>query len=175
MNDDLRYPVGRFRPPSDFSAGDRAQWIDAIAQTPAKLRAAVTDLDDAQLDTRYRPDGWTVRQLVHHVADSHMNAYVRSCLALTEQEPTIRPYDEGAWAELPFARSGPIAVSLDLLTALHGRWVPLLQGVQPADFERPYRHPVSGRTTLHGLVALYAWHGQHHVAHITRLRAREGW
>jgi hypothetical protein len=175
MSDDQSYPIGRVRAPASATAAERAQWIDAIAEAPKRLRAVVVGLGDEQLDTPYRPGGWTVRQLAHHVPDSHMNGYVRTCLALTEQEPTIRPYDEKAWAELPFARSGPIAVSLDLLDAVHERWVPLLRDLADADFKRAFYHPDNGRTLLETHVALYAWHGQHHVAHVTRLREREGW
>lgn len=175
MSDDLRYPIGRFRPPSHVTAAERAHAIERIASAPRLLREAVSDLDDRQLDTPYRPGGWTVRQVVHHVPDSHMNAYVRTCLALTETEPTIRPYDEGAWAELRFARTGPIDVSLVLLAAVHDRWVPLLRDMNAPDFERPLFHPDNGRMTIDTLVALYAWHGQHHAAHIDRLRERENW
>ena len=175
MSDDLRYPTGRFRPPTGATADERNHWVDSIAATPAAVRAAVANLTNAQLDTPYRPGGWTVRQLVHHVPDSHMNAYVRTCLALTEDEPIIRPYNEKTWAELSFARNGPIDVSLDLLAAVHARWVPVLRGLTPDDYERPLRHPESGPMRVETLVALYAWHGGHHVAHITRLRERERW
>lgn len=176
MSDDLRYPIGRFKPTSAPTAADRREWIKAIEEAPAELRAAVAGLDDRQLDTPYRDGGWTVRQLVHHVPDSHMNAYVRTCLALTENEPTIRPYEEAAWAELTFARLGPIDISLDLLAALHARWLGVLRGMSEADFSRRLIHPEHDTLmTTAALVELYAWHGRHHVAHVTRLREREGW
>jgi hypothetical protein len=172
---DLRYPTGRFVPTASATTASRASAIDVIAATPAQLRNAVEGLDEDQLDTPYRPDGWTVRQVVHHVPDSHLNAYVRIKLALTEDAPTIRPYDEAAWAGLADTSSVPIDVSLSLLEALHLRWVALLRAMTPADFERGYEHPETGRHTLDHLLALYAWHGPHHVAHITGLRARCGW
>lgn len=173
MSLDLRYPVGRFAPPATYSAEVRAGFIQAIAGAPAALRASVRGLDDAQLDTPYRPDGWTVRQVVHHVPDSHMNAYIRCKLALTESVPTIKPYDEEAWAGLPDAR-GAIEGSLALLEALHSRWVALIRSTPPADLAREYVHPETGRHSLDYLLANYAWHGQHHVAHITNLRERMG-
>jgi hypothetical protein len=172
---DLRYPTGRFVPTALATTASRASAIDVIAATPAQLRNTVEGLDEDQLDTPYRPDGWTVRQVVHHVPDSHLNAYVRIKLALTEDAPTIRPYDEAAWAGLADTSSVPIDVSLSLLEALHLRWVALLRAMTPADFERGYEHPETGRHTLDHLLALYAWHGPHHVAHITGLRARCGW
>src|SRR6476620_9464894 len=148
----------------------RAECIARIAAAPEHLRTAVAGLDDAQLDTPYRPGGWTVRQVVHHVPDSHLNAYTRIKLALTEDEPTIKPYEEARWAELPDARTGPIEISLALLEALHRRWVLLLRELQPADFTRQFRHPEHGRAmSLDEVLALYAWHGRHHVAHITSL------
>lgn len=173
--DDLRYPIGRFR--YDPSAGEEALGaaIDRIAEVPARLREAVQGLSDAQLDTRYRPGGWTVRQVVHHVADSHINAYVRLRLALTEETPTVRPYQEGRWAELEDARTAPVGVSLRLLEALHERWVRLLRALPSDAMQRPLHHPGHGQLTVSFLVQMYAWHGQHHVAHVTRLREREGW
>ncbi|MBX6366241.1 MAG: putative metal-dependent hydrolase [Gemmatimonadetes bacterium] len=175
MSDELRYPIGRFTAPTAVTAADISRWIDEIAAAPARLREAVAGLDDGQLDTPYRPGGWTVRQVVHHLPDSHMNAYVRTCLALTEDTPTIKPYEEGEWARLPFQRTAPIAASLDLLDAVHARWVAVLRSMEERDFDRAYLHPASGRVPLKEQVALYAWHGKHHVAHITRLREREGW
>jgi uncharacterized damage-inducible protein DinB len=172
---DLRYPIGRFRRPASSGPAERAAFVAAIAEAPARLREAVAGLTPEQLDTPYRPGGWTVRQVVHHVPDSHLNAYVRCKLALTEDEPTIRPYHEERWAELPEARSAPIEISLALLERLHERWVPALLALAPADWERPLVHPESGRQTVEQLVALYAWHGRHHVAHVTGLRRREGW
>ena len=177
MDQDLRYPIGRFQRPAAVTAAERAAFIEAIAATPAALREAVRGLDDAQLDTPYRPDGWTVRQVVHHLADSHLNAYARLKLALTEMEPTIKPYDEAKWAALPDSRSPIVAESLALLDALHARWVFLLRAMTPADFGRTLVHPEhpGSPMTLDVLLAIYAWHGRHHVAHITALRERIGW
>lgn len=175
MNDDLRYPIGKFRRPERLSEAERIQCIDAIAAAPGALRDAVRGLDDRQLDTPYRPGGWTVRQVVHHVPDSHINSYVRFKLALTEDMPTIKPYHEARWAELPEARTAPIEMSLGFLETLHVRWVAMLRGMTEADFARTLHHPESGKMSLDQMLALYAWHGKHHVAHITALRAREGW
>jgi uncharacterized damage-inducible protein DinB len=177
MNGDLRYPVGRFQRPAAVTAEERAVSIEAIAGTPAALREAVDGLDDAQLDTPYRLDGWTVRQVVHHVPDSHLNSYVRFKLALTEDEPTIKPYDEKRWAALPDGRSRLVAESLALLDALHARWVYLLRAMAPADFSRTVIHPEhpGPPMTLDAMLALYAWHGRHHTAHVTALRERMGW
>jgi hypothetical protein len=174
---DLRYPVGRFtRPNKALSADERSDAIDAIAATPGAMRAAVKGLNDAQLDTPYRPDGWTVRQVVHHVPDSHMNAYVRIKLALTEDVPTIKPYDESKWAELVDGKSKLIEQSLTLFDALHSRWVFLLRRLKPSDFARTYNHPEwDTPMSLDDAVAMYAWHGKHHVAHITALRKRKNW
>ncbi len=172
---DLRYPIGRFERTDHVNAAQRATWIDAVAAAPAKLRRAVAGLSDAQLDTPYRPGGWTVRQVVHHVPDSHLNAYVRFRLGLTEDAPTITTYDEARWAELPDARTLPPAVSLSLLETLHERWVTLLHGLDDEQFSRTITHPEMGQLPLDVLLALYAWHGAHHVAHITALREREGW
>ena len=149
--------------------------IQEIADTPANLRASVAGLSAEQLDTPYRPGGWTVRQVVHHVPDSHMNSYVRFRLALTEDEPTIKPYDESRWAELADSRTARIETSLALLESLHERWVLLLRSLSPADFRRQFRHPELGVVSLEKNLALYAWHGRHHVAHITSLRERMGW
>ncbi len=139
------------------------------------MRAAIAGLNEEQLDTPYRDGGWTVRQVVHHVADSHMNAYVRFRLALTEQEPVIKPYDEAAWAELADAKDAPPEISLALIDALHDRWTRLLRSMSGADFLRQFRHPELGAVPLEKNLALYAWHGKHHVAHITRLRERMQW
>jgi uncharacterized damage-inducible protein DinB len=174
--DDLRYPVGRFVFDGDISSRAREQRIADIAAAPTQLRLAVNGLSPAQLDTVYRPGGWTVRQVVHHVPDSHLNAYSRIKLALTEDEPTIKPYEEARWAELPDGREGPIEVSLTLLDMLHQRWVLLLRSMRPDDFRRRFRHPEHGRLIdLDEILAMYAWHGRHHVAHITSLRRRMGW
>jgi len=172
---DLRYPIGRADTRTPLAAGERAQRIDHIAALPAQLRKAVSGLTDAQLDTPYRPGGWTVRQVVHHVADSHMNAFIRFRLGMTEDNPTIKPYDEKAWSELPDMRQLPVEVSLQLLDALHRRWVHLLSNVPPTNFQRSIQHPENGPMTLDALVSMYSWHGQHHTAHVTSLRQRQGW
>jgi uncharacterized damage-inducible protein DinB len=172
--DDLKYPVGKFIPPQSVTTEDRRAWIAEISQTPAKLRAAVQGLSEEQLDTPYRPGGWTVRQVVHHVPDSHMNSYIRFKLALTEERPVIKPYDEAEWAKLPDAISPP-GPSLELLDALHSRWVTLLEALSAADFARVFMHPELGPRRLDETLALYDWHGRHHVGHITALRKRMGW
>ena len=173
---DLRYPIGKFDWNIAVTVADYPGFIAEIAAAPAALRSAVAGLSDDQLEARYRPDGWTVRQVVHHVPDSHLNAYTRFKLALTENEPTIKPYDEAKWAELPDSSRVPVGVSLDLLDALHIRWVSLLRAMDGADFNRAFRHPEQNRVlTLGQLLALYAWHGRHHVAHISSLKKREGW
>jgi uncharacterized damage-inducible protein DinB len=172
---DPRYPTGRFVPPDTPTSESRTRAIDTIAETPAKLREAVGGLDEDQLDTPYRADGWTLRQVVHHVPDSHLNAYIRTKLALTEPGPVIKPYDEAAWATLADTTAVPIDVSLNLLEALHRRWVTLLRSMREDDFRREYVHPETGRHALDHLVALYAWHGLHHVAHVTSTRERNGW
>jgi uncharacterized damage-inducible protein DinB len=172
---DLRYPVGKFNIDEEITEGQRGRLIDQIAEAPAKLRAAVEGLSTEQIDTPYRPGGWTVRQVVHHVPDSHLNSYTRFKLALTEEEPTIKPYHEDRWAELDDARTAPLEISLALLDSLHERWVLLLRSLKPADFARTFRHPELGVVTLEKNVALYAWHGRHHVAHITSLRERMKW
>lgn len=171
----LRYPTGRWRRPEGANAADRQFWIEDIATTPLALRAAVAGLGDERLDTPYRPGGWTVRQVVHHVPDSHLNAYVRTCLALTEDRPTIRPYDEAAWAELTPARTASVEPSLTLLEALHERWVALLRSLDDGAFGRALEHPDLGTLTLTDLLSLYAWHGRHHTAHVIELRKRRGW
>lgn len=172
---DLRYPVGPFRAPAEVTPNQRRQWIEAIAATPEKLRRAIEGLTDAQLDTPYRPGGWTVRQVVHHLPDSHLNSYVRFKLALTEATPAIKPYWEDRWAELADSK-GPIDISLNLLEALHHRWVLLLESLSAEDFQRDFYHPENkAAMRLDTALALYAWHGEHHVAHITTLRERMGW
>jgi hypothetical protein len=172
---DLRYPTGKLSYDDTLTADKRTSLIDRIAATPASLRAAVQGLTATQLDTPYRPGGWSVRQVVHHVPDSHVNAYVRFKLALTEDNPTIKPYHEADWANLADTRLTPVDVSLSLLEAVHQRWVILLKSMAEADFARPLVHPENGPMTLDRLVQLYAWHGGHHVAHVTELRKREGW
>jgi uncharacterized damage-inducible protein DinB len=172
---DLRYPIGRYLPPAQITAADRAGWIEELVALPAKMREAVSGLDDRQLDTPYRPGGWTLRQVVHHVPDSHVNSYVRFRLALTEDIPTIKPYNEATWAELPDAKSAPIEPSLQLLEALHVRWVALLKSLSDAEFKRTFRHPEHGEIPIDWTLGLYAWHSRHHVAQITGLRDRERW
>ena len=172
---DLHYPIGRFEPVTSLAPAQRVTCIDQIAAAPDGLRRAVTGLDDRQLDTPYRPGGWTVRQVVHHVPDSHLNAYMRFKLALTEDEPTVKTYKEGRWAELADSRDQDTETSLVLLESLHRRWVSLLKSLSPEDFARAFRHPDLGLVTLEKSLALYSWHGKHHVAHITSLRQRMGW
>jgi hypothetical protein len=171
---DLRYPIGPFTRPDRLDGRARTRAITEIAAAPSRLREAVGGLDEKQLDTPYRPAGWTVRQVVHHIPDSHVNAYVRTKLCLTEPQPTIKTYEEAQWAMLPDSK-GPIGVSLGLLGALHQRWVGLLEQLAESDFARTLNHPEWGILRLDQLVAMYAWHGKHHVAHITGLRTREGW
>ena len=173
--DDLRFPVGKLQRPESLSAEQRAAMIETIAALPARMRQAVAGLGGEQLQTPYRPEGWTVHQLVHHVADSHLNAYVRLKLALTEDNPTIKPYEEARWADLPDTAATPVETSLTLLESLHERWANLLRAMRPADFARPLSHPENGPMTLDGLLATYDWHSRHHVAHITNLRERMGW
>jgi hypothetical protein len=175
MTGDPRYPIGKFDWPTSVSESQRKIFLDEMEAAPARLRAAVAGLTPAQLSTPYREGGWTVRQVVHHVPDSHMNAYVRFKLALTEDEPTIKPYDEARWAELPDAATVPVETSLALLDSLQGRWVALLRSIPAADWSRKFRHPEFGLKALDETLALYAWHGKHHVAHITSLRERNGW
>nr|WP_308858303.1 bacillithiol transferase BstA [Paenibacillus sp. R14(2021)] len=172
----LRYPIGTFDHTGDISETQRKAWIEEVAALPAGLRGAVTGLSPEQLDTPYRDGGWTVRQVVHHVADSHMNSFVRFKLALTEEHPTIRPYYEERWAELPDSLDTPVELSLTLLDALHERWVKLLSRMSAAEYARGFRHPSSGEDIrLDYNLGSYAWHGKHHLAHITELAKRSGW
>jgi uncharacterized damage-inducible protein DinB len=170
-----RYPIGKFTYDAPPSEEQREKLIDDVANAPANLRAAVRGLSPQQVETPYRDGGWTVRQVAHHVPDSHMNAYIRFKLALTEDAPTIKPYMEDRWAELSDSQSTPVEVSLALLDALHDRWVRLLRSMQPQDWKRTFRHPELGVMPLDKTLAMYAWHGRHHVAHITELRKRMGW
>ena len=163
----LRYPVGRFeRLKTPLDRAGRTAHIDTIESTPARFRSLVSDVSEAQLDTPYRPGGWTVRQVVHHVPDSHMNAYIRMKFAITEEAPAIKAYDEARWAELPEAKTGPADISVALLEALHRRWVAFLRALPDAEFGKAYVHPELGRVTLDEAVALYAWHCRHHAAHV---------
>jgi hypothetical protein len=175
MVEDPRYPVGKFKKKDALARDERDAALAVLEAAPAKLRQAVQDLSDAQLDTPYRDGGWTVRQVVHHVPDSHLNAYMRIRLALTEQEPTVRPYEEALWAELPDAKSGPVEPSLALLEAVHQRLIRLLRSVDEKDFSRRFIHPEGWNGTVDTLVGMYAWHCRHHTAHVTELRDRMGW
>jgi hypothetical protein len=172
---DPRFPIGRFHYEAPPSEQQKQSFLDEIAQTPAKLRIAVKGLSEKQLDTPYRPEGWTVRQVVHHVPDSHLNSYVRFKLALTEDEPTIKTYAEDRWAELADTKATPIEVSLTMLDSLHDRWMRLLRSLTAEEWKRTFRHPDLGPMSLEKTLALYAWHGRHHVAHITELRKRMVW
>jgi uncharacterized damage-inducible protein DinB len=172
---DPRYPIGKFNFGNPPDQGQRETLINDIEQAPAKLRAAVQGLSDKQFNTPYREGGWSVRQVVHHLPESHMNAYIRFKLALTEDRPTIKPYLEDRWAQLPDTQSTPPEISLALLDSLHARWVPLLRTLKPEDWKLEFRHPELGTVSLGNNLALYAWHGRHHVAHITELRKRMGW
>lgn len=171
---DLRYPVGKFQRPDIITPDDRLFAISALAELPTHLRNAVESLDHAELATPYRDGGWTVRQLVHHIADSHMNAVIRIKLALTEDWPTVKPYDEKAWAVLHDV-AGPIEWPLNIIEALHARWVMLLQSLDEAQWQRGFRHPEMGASSVELSTLLYAWHSRHHTAHITHLRQREDW
>jgi uncharacterized damage-inducible protein DinB len=175
MTADLRYPIGPFEGVESLTPVQRAAAVEAIATLPAALRAATRGMTKEQLETPYRPGGWTVRQVVHHVADSHINAYTRLRLALTEETPTVRPYQEADWAKLSDAAAGDIETSLTLLDALHGRWVALMRSLPVEAFQRRYRHPESGVHPVDNILAMYAWHGLHHTAHITEMRKRMGW
>ena len=172
---DPRYPIGKLELPKEVTASRRQQAIAEIASTPAKMRAAVVGLSQSQLDTRYRDGGWTVRQVVHHVPDSHLNAFLRLKMTLTEEKPTIKTYEESQWAELADGKSAPIEDSLKLLDALHARWDRVWQSLKPEHFSRLLIHPDSGEKNVDWLLFLYEWHGKHHTAHITELRKSKGW
>jgi uncharacterized damage-inducible protein DinB len=172
---DLRYPLGKFEYQGPHASEDRFRLIGEIEQAPARLREAVRGLNAAQLDTEYRPDGWTVRQVIYHLPDSHMNAYIRFKLGLTEAQPVIKAYDEARWARLADSAETPIEVSMSLLESLHRRWVILLRSLQPSQFDLKFTHPERGPMSLDQTLALYAWHGKHHVSHIAALRSRTGW
>lgn len=174
MNDP-RYPIGKFQVPAAYEPAMRATYVQQIEDAPGRLRAAVEGLSETQLDHPYREGGWTVRQVVHHLPDSHMHSYIRFKLAVTAEQPTITPYDEARWANLPEATTADVEVSLGLLAALHRRWVLFLRSLREEQFSRVFRHPELGTVSLDQNLALYAWHGRHHVAHITTLRDRMGW
>lgn len=172
----LKYPIGKFVAPENITRHDMNVWLNNIRQLPLLLEIAVQDLDESQLLTPYRPGGWNVTQVVHHVADSHMNAYTRFKLALTEDNPVIKPYEEQLWAELPDVTSTPINVSNTLLHALHKRWTKLMDGLTDEQWERTFTHPASGKVSrLKEVLGMYSWHGHHHRMHIMRLKEREGW
>ncbi|ADU30333.1 YfiT family bacillithiol transferase [Evansella cellulosilytica] len=171
---DMKYPIGMFQFDGEITNCVTRDWIIEIEELPSLLRNAVKDFDDEQLDTPYRPEGWTVRQVIHHLADSHLNAYVRFKLALTEEEPIIKPYDEAKWAELSDYKI-PIDISLSLLEALHKRWTMHLQDLSASDLKKTFIHPDSGVVSVGENIGIYAWHGRHHLAHITSLRKRKGW
>ncbi len=173
--EDLRYPIGKYIPKS-FSESQLQEWLIDIKFLPQHLENAILNLDESQIDTPYRSAGWTVKQLIHHVADSHMNAYIRFKLGLTEDNPTIKPYDEGAWANLPDTHNLPINISLTLLHALHARWMEVIKGIKSDEWNRTVFHPEQKKEiTLWHLLGMYAWHGKHHVAHVTVLRERMNW
>jgi uncharacterized damage-inducible protein DinB len=171
----LRYPIGKFSAPNEISPEQIKTYIKTIEDTPAKYKKAVQDLNEEQLDTPYRPDGWTIRQVVHHVPDSHLNSYVRFKLGLTENKPTIKPYDEAKWAELDDSKDTPVEVSLTLLESLHKRWATLLRSMTEKDFQKTIIHPERGEMRLDKMLALYDWHCKHHLAHIINLRKRMRW
>lgn len=173
--EELQYPIGRFKADPETSAVKRAGWINDLERVPENLRQAVSGLSASQLDTPYRPGGWTVRQVVHHIADSNMNSYIRFRLGLTEDTPTIKPYEENGWAALLDSRTAPLDPSFQILDGLHSRWIMFLRAMTEADFARIIVHPESGRLTLDMMLQLYVWHSHHHIAHITRLRERNGW
>jgi uncharacterized damage-inducible protein DinB len=172
---DPRYPTGRLVPDSSSTPETRHRHIDRISGLPAKMKQAVAGLNEDQLNTPYREGGWTVRQVVHHVPDSHLNAYVRFKWALTEDNPTIKAYEESEWAKLRDSKLTPVDVSLNLLESLHARWAVLIRSLTEQDFQRKFTHPASGPHDVDWLLQLYSWHGNHHVAHITTLRERMGW
>ncbi|MGD0989837.1 MAG: YfiT family bacillithiol transferase [Candidatus Sulfotelmatobacter sp.] len=172
---DLRYPIGKFHFEGPLSEDQKQKCLGDIEEAPPKMRIAVKGLSEQQLDTPYRPEGWTVRQVVHHVPDSHVNAYIRFKLALTEDEPTIKPYAEDRWAQLADTKTTPVEVSLSMLDSLHARWVRLLRSLHKDEWKRTFRHPELGLMDLEKTLALYSWHSKHHVAHIAGLRQRSGW
>ncbi len=174
MSEDLRFPLGNFDKKIEITPESRKEFIRTISQLPVNLEKAVSDLSDEQLETPYRPEGWTVRKTVHHVADSHLNAYTRFKLALTEDVPTIRPYAEDRWANLADSQM-PIDVSLKIIEGIHARWTTLLESMSEEDFQKQLNHPETGIWTLETMLALYEWHSRHHTAHITKLRERNRW
>jgi uncharacterized damage-inducible protein DinB len=172
---DLRYPIGLYQANAAPTREEQAECIKQIREMPDRLLLAVKELSDSQMDTPYRPGGWTVRQVVHHLADSHLNWYARTKLALTEMEPVVKPFDENLWAELQDARTGAIQTSISLLDGLHNRWAQMFESLNPADWSRKMMHPERGLMALHTVLPMMAWHGRHHTAHIEELRKRMGW
>lgn len=172
---DLQYPVGKFERQANYTALEIQESIEVLEKLPQQMRTSVAGLSAEQLETPYREGGWSLLQVVHHVPDSHINSFVRFKLALTEENPTIKPYDEAAWAELSDSRDTPIETSLDLLESLHARWVIVLRSIKPEQWKRTFNHPQNGSMTLEHALALYAWHSRHHLGHITQTRARMGW
>lgn len=175
MSEDLRFPIGKFDQSQMITPDLRAKFIQTIEQLPPKLKDAVEGLNDEQLDTAYRPAGWTIRQVVHHVADSHLNSFCRFKLGLSEDTPTIKPYEEAAWAEMADSKDTPIELSLNIIDGLHARWTRLLKSMSNTDFEKKINHPERGAMTLNQLLALYDWHSRHHTAHITKTKEINGW
>ncbi len=176
ITDDLRYPIGKYSTPQNITSSDREKFLAIIEQLPSKMIEAIQGLNDAQLDTPYRENGWTVRQVVHHVVDSHVNAYIRFKFALTEDNPTIKPYNENLWAELPEAKTGAVEISLPFIDAIHHRWVIMMKSMSEDQWARTYIHPEKKVTSrLDEVLSLYAWHSEHHTAHITSLRKRMNW
>lgn len=175
MSEDLRYPIGNFNPPPEVDAETRQKFIQTIAELPAKFRAAVENLNDEQLDTPYRPEGWTVRQVVHHLADSHINSFCRFKFGLSEDLPKIKTYNEARWAEMEDAKNAAIDSSLQIIDGVHARWTKLLNSMDEEDFQRKIHHSERGEMALDVLLALYDWHSRHHTSHVTKLRERNGW
>ncbi|MGI9035621.1 MAG: YfiT family bacillithiol transferase [Pyrinomonadaceae bacterium] len=175
MSEDLRFPIGKFEQPKTISPEMREKFIQTIESLPPNLKSAVEGLNDAQLDTPYRPEGWTIRQVIHHVADSHLNSFTRFKLGLSEDTPTIKVYDEAIWAEMADAKNAPVELSLSIIDGLHARWTRLLKSMSEADFAKKVNHPERGAMSLGELLALYDWHSRHHTAHVTKLRERNGW
>ncbi|GJM30302.1 MAG: putative metal-dependent hydrolase YfiT [Cyclobacteriaceae bacterium] len=172
----LKYPIGKFKAPYRVTTQDRERYIMDLEKLPGKLRTGVESLTEAQLDVPYRKHGWTVRQVVHHLSDSHLNSYIRFKLSLTENQPIIKSYDEKAWAELPDSQQGPVEFSLDLLESIHRRWVYLLRNMKESDWKKSFRHPETNKVIPLDLnLSLYSWHGKHHLAHIESLISRQGW
>ncbi|MEI8133497.1 MAG: putative metal-dependent hydrolase [bacterium] len=173
--DELRFPIGKFTKPTTVTAEKFKTFVNEIAQLPADLRASVSGLSESQLDSPYRDGGWTVRQVVHHLFDSHANSFIRLKLALTEDTPIIKPYDESLWAEHIDSKSAPVETSLNMIDGLHARWAQLLRSLSPEEIQRQFSHPESGLWRIDQQAAMYAWHGKHHRTHITSLRNRMGW